>query len=175
MKKTGRKLKSINAGQVEKLASYGCTNCEIADFFSVDEATIRKRFSENIAKGRNCGKIRLRKIQFEKAMRGNVPMLIWLGKNILGQQDKQEIEHSGSINQPYGVLVVKEQTSKQEWLVNVQEKEAQQALDDEESRAKYGIKSKPVQIMPIDAPAESQQRVFQEQPARKNNGLCLKG
>jgi len=31
-------------------------------------------------------------------MKGNVSMLIWLGKNILDQKDQQSIEHSGSID-----------------------------------------------------------------------------
>lgn len=34
----------------------------------------------------------LRQKQFELAMSGNVPMLIWLGKNRLGQADKQEVK-----------------------------------------------------------------------------------
>ena len=38
-------------------------------------------------------KIALKKKQFDMAMKGNVPMLIWLGKQYLGQMDKQEVEH----------------------------------------------------------------------------------
>ena len=33
--------------------------------------------------------------QYEIALKGNVPMLIWLGKNILGQRDKHETELTG--------------------------------------------------------------------------------
>ena len=85
----------IDAEQVEKLASYGCTNLEIADFFGCDEGTIRKRFSENLTIGRVNGKIRLRKKQYEVAMQGNVRMLMWLGTQMLGQSDKQEHAISG--------------------------------------------------------------------------------
>jgi len=88
----------IDAEQVEALASYGCTNTEIASFFECNETTIRKRFSENLTKGRDGGKIRLRKKQFQVAMAGNVSMLIWLGKQTLGQKDQQEIEGDISIN-----------------------------------------------------------------------------
>ena len=78
---------------VLNLAEIGCTNVEIAGFFKVDESTIRKRFPEILTKGRESGKIRLRKKQFSVAMKGNVSMLIWLGKQILGQKDKTETEH----------------------------------------------------------------------------------
>ena len=36
------------------------------------------------------GKKSLRRVQFDKAMDGNVPMLIWLGKQMLGQTEKVE-------------------------------------------------------------------------------------
>ena len=37
--------------------------------------------------------------QWEVAMDGNVQMLIWLGKQELGQSDKQEIEHIRPIDE----------------------------------------------------------------------------
>lgn len=92
VKKTGRPKLDIDPEQVEQLASFNCTNTEIAAFFNCDEGTIRKRFSENITKGREMSKMRLRKLQFEAAARGNVAMLIWLGKQYLGQKDKAEID-----------------------------------------------------------------------------------
>jgi len=95
----------IDAKKVEVLASYGCTNTEIAAFFECNETTIRKRFSEYLTKGRESGKIRLRKKQFEVAMSGNVSMLIWLGKQVLGQTDKQDIEHSSSKINPLQIIV----------------------------------------------------------------------
>ena len=77
----------IDVKEVEKLAKYGCTNIEIADFFGCDESLLRKSYSEFLAKGRVGGKIRLRKLQWRLAQRGSVPMAIWLGKQILGQSD----------------------------------------------------------------------------------------
>ena len=82
---------NIDVEQVEKLAGLGCTNIEIASFFGCDESLIRKSYSENLVKGRENGKIRLRQWQMKAAQRGNVAMLIWLGKQMLGQSDKQEI------------------------------------------------------------------------------------
>ena len=82
---------NIDVEQVEKLAGLGCTNIEIASFFGCDESLIRKSYSENLVKGRENGKIRLRQWQMKAAQKGNVAMLIWLGKQMLGQSDKQEI------------------------------------------------------------------------------------
>ena len=80
----------IDHQEVEKLASYGCSNIEIAEFYGCDESLIRKSFSEYLTKGRAKGKIRLRQLQWKSAEKGNVSMQIFLGKNILGQKDKLE-------------------------------------------------------------------------------------
>ena len=82
---------NIDTEQVEKLAGLGCSNTEIASFFGVGEHVIRKSYAEFLEKGRDKGKIRLRQWQMKAAERGNVAMLIWLGKQMLGQTDKQEI------------------------------------------------------------------------------------
>ena len=81
---------NIDTEEVFKLASYGCSNVEIADFFGCDESLIRKSYSEFLTKGRADMKIKLRKLQWKSADKGNVTMQIFLGKNILGQQDRLE-------------------------------------------------------------------------------------
>ena len=81
---------NIDTEEVYKLASYGCSNVEIADFYGCDESLIRKSYSEFLTKGRADMKIKLRKLQWKSADKGNVTMQIFLGKNILGQQDKME-------------------------------------------------------------------------------------
>ena len=80
----------IDATQVEKLAELQCTLREIAGFCGCDEKTLRNRFSAEIAKGREAGKISLRRAQWKAALGGNVTAQIWLGKNHLGQSDKVE-------------------------------------------------------------------------------------
>ena len=81
----------IDEKQVEQLASYGCTNREIASFFGCSEDLIKKSYSSFLTKGRDKGKIRLRKLQWNAAEKGSTPMLIWLGKQLLDQTDKQEL------------------------------------------------------------------------------------
>ena len=84
----------IEPKKVEQLASFGCTNIEIASFFGCDESLIRKSYSEFLTKGRNKGKIRLRQLQWKSAENGNVPMQIWLGKNLLHQSDNPTLDES---------------------------------------------------------------------------------
>ena len=91
-KTVGRPKKyNIDTKQIEQLASFGCTNTEMASFFGCSSDLLEKSYSEYITKGRDSGKIRLRQYQWAAAKKGNVAMLIWLGKQILGQVDKQEI------------------------------------------------------------------------------------
>ena len=72
---------------VYKLAAMGCTDSEIARWFSIEESTLKYNFSVIIAKGREQLKQSLRRAQIRLALSGNATMLIWLGKNILGQQE----------------------------------------------------------------------------------------
>ena len=72
---------------VYKLATMGCSDKEIATWFDIKEDTLRYNFAEIIAKGREDLKQSLRRAQIKLALGGNATMLIWLGKNILGQSE----------------------------------------------------------------------------------------
>ena len=89
----------IDGKQVEQLASFGCTNKEIASFFGCSADLIEKSYSEYLTKGRDKGKIRLRQLQWKAAEAGSHTMLIWLGKQILNQSDKQELELTKPISE----------------------------------------------------------------------------
>jgi len=77
----------IDPEKVEQLASYGCSNKEIAEFHGCHESLISKSYSRFITKGRASGKTRLRELQWTAAEEGNVTMMIWLGKQVLGQSE----------------------------------------------------------------------------------------
>jgi DNA-binding CsgD family transcriptional regulator len=81
----------IKEEEVLKRAGYGCTQREIADFYGCDESLISKNYSSIIAKGKADLKKKLRKAQLKLALEGNATMLVWLGKQMLGQSDKQEV------------------------------------------------------------------------------------
>jgi hypothetical protein len=91
----GRPRKEIDGVQVRKLATIGCTQVDIAEYFGVDEKTIRNRFSEDFSLGKADGKYSLRRMQWKQAAGGSDKMLIHLGKVYLGQTDKLDITSDG--------------------------------------------------------------------------------
>lgn len=88
----GRPKKKIDYQTVEKLASIQCTQEEISNFLGISTRTLQKdeEFLRIYKKGLDNGKMSLRRWQYKKAQDGNVSMLIWLGKQYLGQTDKVE-------------------------------------------------------------------------------------
>ena len=74
-----------------ELASKGRTLTEIAAYCGVSDDTISRRFAEAVKRGKSLMRGSLRAKQFELAMRGNPTMLAWLGKQELGQTDKQQL------------------------------------------------------------------------------------
>ena len=86
-KKGGRPRKEIDTELLYKLAQIHCTMKEMVDILGVSEDTLKRRFAGIIDKGKAEGKMRLRRKQIEVAMQGNAVMLIWLGKQMLGQAE----------------------------------------------------------------------------------------
>lgn len=93
----GRDKTVIPPEEVFKLASIGCKDIEIADWFGVDNNTLRYNFSAELTKGREHLKQSLRRAQLEVALKGNAVMLIWLGKQYLGQTDSPMDANSAQI------------------------------------------------------------------------------
>ncbi|OQY72399.1 MAG: hypothetical protein B6D44_10255 [Ignavibacteriales bacterium UTCHB2] len=77
-----------NKKKVEKLASFGLTNKEIAEALEYNEDTMKYNFKDFLIKGRANLKEKLKRKQIQVAMGGNVSMLIWLGKQYLDQSEK---------------------------------------------------------------------------------------
>ena len=88
----GRPKLPIDGELVHKFAQWGCTVKEIAAHFECDPDTISARFSVELEKGRADLRMSLRQMQIKSATNGNVAMLIWLGKQMLGQQDRAVLE-----------------------------------------------------------------------------------
>jgi len=106
----GRPRKEIDFAEVDKLCALHCTAEEIAGFFEITtltldarikeqqkpDGTYYKNFLEYFAVKSAIGKITLRRLQWTAANRGNVTMQMFLGKNIAGQTDKQQIDIQGA-------------------------------------------------------------------------------
>jgi len=83
----GRNKTVIPEEEFLKLAELHCTWQEISDFYAVPVSTLRDNFADLYQKGTTKTKQRLRQAQLKLAMNGDRTMLIWLGKNILGQSE----------------------------------------------------------------------------------------
>ena len=83
----GETKKIIDPVEVEKLASIGMKNSEISDWLGIDDSTLNYNFKQQLTKGRLKLNQSLRQAQIRLALSGNATMLIWLGKNILGQSE----------------------------------------------------------------------------------------
>jgi hypothetical protein len=98
MAKMGRPKKEVDFDMLEKLCSISCTADECATILKMSVDTIERALKSELEltfaafykRHAGQGKVSLRRKQFEVAMTGNVSMLIWLGKQWLGQTDKQE-------------------------------------------------------------------------------------
>lgn len=96
----GRPKKDLNIKQFEAMAALQMTQSEICEAMDLDRNTINLRCKEHYGKSfggvirvfRAQGKANLRRAQYKNAVdRNNVAMQIFLGKNWLGQVDRQEI------------------------------------------------------------------------------------
>ena len=85
--------KPINFEIVRKLAYIQCTEAEIASVLGIHRATLieNAEFQTAYKTALEGGRSSLRRKQYELAMKGDRTMLVWLGKQYLGQSDKQEI------------------------------------------------------------------------------------
>jgi transcriptional regulator CtsR len=98
----GRPTIELDWEEFDKLCEIQCTLKEIASWFECSPDTIERRvkekfginFADYYEQKRGKGFISLRRLQFQAACSGSIPMLIWLGKQWLGQKDKQEIDHT---------------------------------------------------------------------------------
>lgn len=102
--KGGRPRKILTeegAKLIESMARIMCTEEEISQllgcsrdiFYTEDNKEV---YRQAIERGKSNGKQSLRRMQYQLAMKGNVKMLIWLGKQVLGQSDK--LDTNANIN-----------------------------------------------------------------------------
>lgn len=83
----GRDKTVVPPHEVFKLASIGCKDTEIADWFGIKKDTLAYNFATELTKGRETMRQSLRRKMLETAMSGNAVMMIFLAKNFLGMSD----------------------------------------------------------------------------------------
>ena len=113
----GRSKKEIDKELFEKLCAIQCTMSEIQVFFDVSDKTLTgwckrtygKSFSDIFTEKRKLGFVSLRRTQFRMAEKSPA-MAIFLGKNYLGQKDKDDWQRQ----QDEKALELKEKKTEQE-------------------------------------------------------------
>ena len=97
-KKPGRPRIEFDLAAVEGLGRIGATVNDMVHVLPASKRTIAERMADpesdfRIAyeKGRSLLNSSLRRKQIQVAMSGNVAMLIWLGKQLLNQSERQEV------------------------------------------------------------------------------------
>ena len=106
----------------KRAASIGCTSDEIAAVLGIarssyynhlnDDPSLREALDEAAANG----KATLRRLQWQRASQGSDTMLIWLGKQLLGQTDRQELTGKDGGPLSYVVRAPTPVESADEWL-----------------------------------------------------------
>lgn len=127
----GRLRAEIDLNELEKLCGLHCTQPDLAAWFGVHLHTIENRiasdelydydgeqmtFRQIMDRGYAKGRVSLRRRQMEAADRGNPAMLIWLGKQLLGQREQIDTMLTGS--GPNGEIEINGSNSPREQLAN---------------------------------------------------------
>ena len=95
------KIIDIDWNKVGMMLEAHCSGSEIAGKLGIHTETIYKRCKKDLnldfitfkTQKRESGKTILKMSQFESAVKDkNIAMQIWLGKQLLGQRDKKDIE-----------------------------------------------------------------------------------
>jgi len=104
-KRRGRKPIPVDWKKAEKMFEEHATVQEVADYFglTITALTRRNEFVECYKRAYAKGKLSLRRLQWALANRGDRTMLIWLGKQYLGQSDQLDQRLSGPDGGPVRV------------------------------------------------------------------------
>lgn len=106
-RKAGRPRIEFDLSQVEGFGQIGATAVEMAAILPASLSTIEHRLADRegdfyraYQKGNGVLKMSLRRKQIQLALAGSKALLIWLGKQLLGQTDRQELRHGSQEDVP---------------------------------------------------------------------------
>lgn len=112
----------VDLQELHKLGGLHATYDEVAAWFQIAPRTVRNRmvsndqydfqgrrltFREIFDEGKAKGNVSLRRKQMELALSGDRVMLIWLGKQILGQRDAVETRLADPDGSPFTIRIVR--------------------------------------------------------------------
>ena len=91
-----RPRKKIDKEKLKQLAAIGLSSGEMAAVLDCSIDTLERRYMAVMETGRQMRNASLKRKQYELATNGNATMLIWLGKQYLGQQDNSKRRPRGA-------------------------------------------------------------------------------
>ena len=110
------KIMNPDSKIVGELAAAGCSNSEIADILGCSKKMIgSRRFAAILAKNRAEVRKHLRQVQIEAALGGSVMMMIWLGRQLLGQTSENDISVDSDPEQL--IVVLDEKQKKKDEMI----------------------------------------------------------
>ena len=101
-KQLGRPQKAIDEKVLANLSQINCTQEEIASILGISARTLQRRYADLIEVNKNKGKASLRKRMYEKAMKGNDKLMIWLSKQYLEMSDRI---HNTNTTEPLPLII----------------------------------------------------------------------
>ena len=101
-KQLGRPQKPIDEKVLANLSQINCTQEEIASILGISARTLQRRSADLIEVNKNKGKASLRKRMYEKAMKGNDKLMIWLSKQYLNMTDRI---HNTNTTEPLPLII----------------------------------------------------------------------
>lgn len=112
----------IDWTEVGRLLEAGCSGVEIAGYFGFSEETLYVRCEKELGmlftaykqEKRARGDSLLRAKQFQSAIKGNIPMQIFLGKNRLNQSDRVESKVEGEFTTTTKIILPSAETPPEE-------------------------------------------------------------
>lgn len=102
----GRPKKELDWKVLDSILQFGANLIDCSDILNLSEDTIQKRIRDQFDltfteyRHRKMSKMRMKLLQkqFDVAMKGSTALLIWLGKQYLGQSEKIEQTTEMAIN-----------------------------------------------------------------------------
>ncbi|HTV47124.1 MAG TPA: hypothetical protein VMG59_01640 [Phycisphaerae bacterium] len=111
------KIMNPDSKVVGEFAAAGCSNSEIADILGCSKKMIgARRFAAILAKNRAEVRKHLRQVQIEAALGGSVMMMIWLGRQLLGQTSENDVSVDAELSDPEQLIVVLDEKKKGEMI-----------------------------------------------------------
>jgi hypothetical protein len=98
--KTPQTYSKVLVRKIDQMAEAQCKDTTIAESLGMDESTFKADLSARTHKKRQQGKVKLLLAQFKGALSKGKQAYkerIWLGKQHLDQHDRQEVEHTGTV------------------------------------------------------------------------------